>query len=218
MSGWNFRATRAAVERLLLQRFALTPDVLPRDMSEAAGIWKDEPVTLTVRSWHGRDLRTFRTVLVTGPTVEIVNLLAVPNRGAEASIFGADLVSVRPGAGLVVADLSPLRRLPHPAAADPAIPAWAASIFSRAPLLMRVTPDTAPVALAQVLALARQFADAVEARSSLLDGEAAAAIARYMSAHVADERTTTMLAQMFGAEWARRFVETILYPVSDVAL
>ena len=200
------------IETRLVDALSLSPQALPPELSAATGTWKGEPASIASTAWSGPAIALARCVRVTGASLDIGNLLVVPDPSRDAPIFGVDLVAARPVAGLVVADLSPL--VADPAAASRVdLPEWARAIFSASPLLRRVTPSGAAEAFEAVDAMADEFVRRVRSAAPLPGaGQATEAHRRYMDAHRSDERTVTMLANIFGSDWATAFVAQVLYP------
>ena len=205
-----FLDAATGIEQRAVQQLSLAPLELDASLAAVAGRWKDAPVRLEARLWSGPQVAFFRTVRVTGPQLAIVNVVAFARPPIAAPILGIDLVGARADAGLVVADLSPLD---PPGVSAPDIPAWAQPVFSTAPIFERVTADSAPVALQRVSDAVDRFIAAIH---DAPDGDGAdwcaAAIDRYMNAHLGDERMRTMLAHMFGADTAQRLWDTVLFP------
>lgn len=195
-----------AIEQQAINGLALCPDAMP---VVREGVWKDAVVTLRVSRWTGPKVALFRTARLTGEAVEIVNVIGFARAPSSAPILGIDLVAVRSDSGVVVADLSPL----GPGVSHPALPGWAQGIFSAAPLIERVTPDTAPAAVSSVMSLLARFIDGVNSAPPAADAQARRdAVERYRDGHLADERMTTMLAHMFGKAQAAALMREVLFP------
>lgn len=195
----------ALVERLYLERMSL-----PGRDSAYFGSWKDHPVKLSFRYWRGPKVAVARTVSLEGHDLEIGNLVAVARTPLDAPILGVDLVAARQDAGLVVADLSPLIGT---GCAVEGLPEWARTIFSPAPLIARVTPDTAPGALSEVGRLCERFAALVENAAPLESTSARdVAVERYRDEHLRDDRMRSMLAHMFGEGTAGILMTDVLFP------
>lgn len=156
----------------------------------------------------------------------------------------ARLVPGRPGEGearwqtMVAADLSPThpeeagrarqlagleRRLaPYrgvlPSAGE--LPAWCARWFSSHAVFSRPSPPQLGAAVAAVREMASEFvclarAAEQERRRPELVARVSTVQDEYAAAHRADDKGLTMLARMFGAGWAGRYVEEILFPDSS---
>jgi hypothetical protein len=181
-------------------------------ISTVEGEWKGGAVSLLASRWTGPKVALFRTVRLVGDGLEIANVMGIARSPLGAPILGIDLVAARRDAGVVVADLSPL----GPGASHPSLPEWAQGIFSSRPVIERVTPETAASALTTVLQLVDAFIEAVDAATASIDAAGRhAAVERYRIAHLADERMTTMLSHMFGAERAAMLMRDVLFPVIE---
>lgn len=210
MTLFRYFSALDAIEAVLSQRLHLKQMSLAGRDSSYAGSWKGRAVMMSLRFWCGPKVAVARTVRLQGHEVEIANLVAVAGRSFDAPILGIDLVAARPDAGLVIADLSPLSGAGCEVAG---MPEWARTIFSADPIVARVTPETAPEALARVATLSERFADRV-ADAPALNSSAArdAAVERYRTCHLQDERMLSMLAHMFGAATATMLMNDILFP------
>ena len=210
---FGFAAHVDRIESRLVDALSLSPLPLPPALSAATGAWKGESASIAATAWSGPAIALARFVRLTGAALDIGNVLVVPSPWRDAPIFGVDLVAARPDAGLVVADLSPLAYDPG-AAPRMDLPEWARSIFSASPVLRRITPSGAPEALEAVDAMAQEFVARLAGAPQLTaSADATHAQRRYMEAHRSDERTVTMLANIFGTAWATPFVSQVLYPV-----
>ncbi|MFL5405856.1 MAG: hypothetical protein ACJ79O_08395 [Myxococcales bacterium] len=186
------------------------------------GEWRGEPASLASRCYEGPEVRYGRVTIFAARGVEIASLVFFPRLDRKAPILGADLVEHAQGAGLVVADLSPVSEEPDvdpvlsaAAAALPSageLPPWAARIFSPTPIFARVAdPDPAAVAI-------RAAAGAFVSRVRVSVPEAAvvdavrAAQSRYVRAHREDDRALGLVAKVFGPGPARWYVEHVLFP------
>lgn len=214
---FGFATHAVRLEGHLTRALALEPIPLEAELADRDGRWKGSLARLTASAWRGPSVSFARFVSLSGPALDIGNVLVLPQPPLDAPIFGADLVGVRPDAGLIVADLSPVAGVP-PAAASAPLPDWAAGVFSDDPLIERVAADaSAAAALARVDAMAERFTASVTASAGAPPSRSPDAIreahVRYMLAHRRDEKTAAMLGQIFGAAWAAAFVERVLFPV-----
>lgn len=209
----QFRYTHAldAMERSLTESLRLTPLHLQTIAPDGfPGAWKGAAVTLKFRAWSGPKVAVARSVTLEGHELEIANFVAVARRPLEAPILGIDLISARPDAGLVVADLSPLS---GPGCSVPGIPDWARMIFSNDPIFTRVTPDTAPDTLSRVKGLCDRFAALVtDAVPHPSPDRRDAAVKQYREQHLQDDRMRAMLAHIFGADAATTLMSGVLFP------
>ena len=210
VGAFGFGAAADAIERRLVGGLKLESVPAFGHLSEGKGSWKGEAVHWRAAAWEGPRIALLRTVRVIGEHLDIVNVLAWARAPLAAPIFGADFVAARPDSALVVADLSPLD---PPGASHAELPAWAQPIFSAAPLLDRVTTNSAPGVLGRVHDLASTFVTEVQNATAAPDAAArAAAVERYRASHLEDDRMRTMLTHMFGAVTADRLLQTVLFP------
>ena len=186
------------------------------------GEWRGEPASLASRCYEGPAVRYGRVTILAARGVEIASLVFFPRLDRKAPILGADLVEHAQGAGLVVADLSPVSEEPdvdavlsRAAAALPSageLPAWAARVFSRTPIFGRVAdPDAAADA---VRTAASAFVSRVRASvpQAAFVESVRAAQSRYVRAHREDDRALGLVAKVFGPGPARWYLEEVLFP------
>ncbi len=210
MTQFRYFPALDSIESALSDRLHLKQMSLAGRASAYTGSWKGRDVRLSFRFWCGPKVAVARTVRLEGSELEIANLVAVAARPYDAPILGIDLVAARPDAGLVVADLSPLSGAGCEIAG---LPDWARIIFSADPIFARVTPETAPDALARIAGMAGRFAGLV-ADAPALESTALrdAAVERYRDCHLQDERMRSMLANMFGPDTATTLMNDVLFP------
>lgn len=233
-AGFGIAAQTESLEAEAVQRLHLTPLPLPPDLARATGVWKDAPVTLETRAYHGPAIRYARCALVRSADLEIGNLLALPDTNYPFPILGADFVAFGRDRAMFAIDLSPvlppgaardsqlagLRRRreahpPFPPGGD--LPAWCAAWFSPHALYTRPRLDDLPAVRAAVFDFLSAFADLL--RAALPDPESASAIraaqAGYAAAHREDDKGLRLLAKMFGEDWAARYLAHVLFPAPD---
>jgi phycocyanobilin:ferredoxin oxidoreductase len=227
-------ALAAETERALAGRLGLQPLRLAPALARADGMWKGGPVRLETRAYSGgviRYARFARLVGLGGLDLEIANLLCLADPLYPLPILGADLVALGQGTGMLAADLSPTlppgperdRQLSGLAAlrsAAPclppggALPGWCEAWFSSYALYTRVGPDQAEEARRAYAAFPRAFMDLVGQampRPDLMPAVRATQ-AGYAAAHRSDDKGLGLLARMFGAVWAERYIAEVLFP------
>jgi phycocyanobilin:ferredoxin oxidoreductase len=234
-SPFAFAALTAETEAYLVRELGLAPLPLEARLERAEGMWKGAAVAIETRAYRGGAIRYARFATVQGAGLDIGNVLCLPAHDHPLPILGADLVAVGRETGMLAADLSPVlpagperttqmaalerRRAGHsPLPTGGPLPAWCASWFSPYALYTRVDAaglrdaveafrDFPRVFVALVrgsaprLALARQVAEAQEG---------------YAAAHRTDDKGLRLLATMFGAAWAERYVAEVLFPPGEV--
>lgn len=232
--GFGIAALTESLEADAVQRLPLTPLPLPPDLARATGVWKEAPVAIETRAYHGPAIRYARCALVRGSDLEIGNLLILPDTTYPLPILGADFVGFGRDRAMIAIDLSPV--LPPGAARDAQLaglrrrreahppfppggelPAWCAAWFSSHALYTRPRLDDLPTVRAAVFDFLAAFADLLYAAfsDSGQDVVTRAAQAGYSAAHREDDKGLRLLAKMFGADWATRYLETVLFPAPD---
>jgi hypothetical protein len=77
-------------------------------------------------------------------------------------------------------------------------------------------------ALVEIEGAARSAALSIEGLSERARDEAARAVSEAQSGYLSDHRTQDkglgMLAKMFGAAWASRYIDAVLFPAGDAAI
>jgi phycocyanobilin:ferredoxin oxidoreductase len=228
---FGFAALTVASETLLVDALQLQLLPLPPDLVRAAGTWKGSAVTIETHAYAGEIVRYARFTRLVGGTLAIGNVLCLSDATYPLPIFGADLVGLGGEMGMVAADLSPtlppgpardeqLRDLAARRAATPplpnggALPAWCADWFSPHALYTRVTRAQAAEAARVYGAFPAAFVALARGATPHPDQAAtvAAAQAGYAAAHRTDDKGLGLLAKMFGAAWAERYVAEVLFP------
>ena len=231
MTAFGFTTLLKATEARLVAGLDLLPLSLPPELAARQGIWKGAPATLGARAYRSRAIAYARFVTVKGRDLEIANLLCLSTPDTPLPIFGADLVGFAADRGVVAADLSPV--VPHgplreqqlailaaardgcpelPSAGD--LPAWCLAWFSPRALFARPAPgqaeevarsfDAFPTAF---LALAQRTSPEEAWASSVSSVQRS-----YCLAHRDEDKGLGMLAKLFDAEFARRFIREVLFP------
>jgi phycocyanobilin:ferredoxin oxidoreductase len=206
----------AAVEDELVRGLDLRPVALPAELREARGSWKGEAVQLVARAYEGPRFRFCRFVELSGGAMSIANALCLPRRDLPLPVFGLDVVAPGHGGVMVAADLSPINGGPVPAlpphALPPggALPGWCERVFSSNPLYTRV--PIAQLGAAEEPILARVRALAAMRVAPADETQIAAAQRAYCAAHLEDDKGLGMLAHIFGAMWAERFLREVMFP------
>ncbi|AKT36906.1 hypothetical protein [Chondromyces crocatus] len=221
------RAEEALVDALGLQTLSLDPAT-----TSATGSWRGQPVTLVTRAYRGGPLRHARFVEITGSEMAIGNALCVPLPEHPLPVFGADLVTLDGAALMLVTDLSPtlpageernaqlapLREVHavHGSRLPPGgpLPPWCADWFSNFAMYTRISKNTLPAARTAFDAYLRVYESLCF--TSVQRPEHAPVVARtlegYAVAHRRDDRGLRMLAKLFGAPWAARYIAETLFP------
>jgi phycocyanobilin:ferredoxin oxidoreductase len=227
----DFAGLTAEAERLVVEALALEPVPLDPVLAVAHGSWRDRPARIETRAYAGPTVRHARFATVSAATVEIGNVLVMPRDEWALPLFGADLVSMGGRSAMIAADLSPTLPPGPPRDAQVAamgrhfaarpvlpaggeLPAWCATWFSPHALYTRPADDELPAAVAAFRAFAPAYVEL--ARATPRTPDLAADVRRvcdgYAVAHREDDKGLGVLARMFGAAWAERYVREVLFP------
>ena len=231
-----FAALTSEVQAWLVGELGLAPMALPADLAGASGTWKGAPVGIETRAYRGGPIRYARFVRLVGADLEIGNVLCLADPAYPLPILGADLVGLRRTSAMLAADLSPTlppgagrdrqlaslarRRATHPALPPGgALPVWCAAWFSPHALYTRVNPDQLAAAVAAFWDFPLGFVELVRGTAPRpgLAREVAGRQNGYAAAHRADDKGLGLLAKMFGAGWAERYLEQVLFPAAPLA-
>lgn len=199
---------------------------LPRGLSEMHGAHGGKDLSLRAWGFRAHGVAYGRCVAIDGPGIWIENTVVFPDPALALPVLGVELLVFRDRMHLVVADLFPLAdqdaglmdgispRYDH-LGSTPPMPAWAARIFSRAPIFRKPRSEDA---LAEGARAMLDVSGAWLARRSQAEACAApaAACARerllgYIQAHAADEPAKPFLARAFGP-LGERLVGEVLFP------
>ena len=235
--GFGFATLTYEAETILVRELSLKALPLPPDLSAVHGTYKDRYVSLYTRAYTSSALRYARISVLLGDGIEIGNILCLPRTTYPLPILGADLVTLRPDTGMVAVDLSPTmslgferdrqlaplaaRRATHPTF-PPAgeLPEWCRRWFSPQALFTRGTP----VQLRGIDAALADFLDcfiiAVGHTAGRAEGEHTRSDLQesYLEAHRVEDRGLRLLAHLFGAGWAQRYLEEAMFPGLPVAV
>lgn len=183
------------------------------------GSFRGHPARLTARVLFGPTVRFARFVTIVGDGLEIANVLCVPAPRSGLPIFGCELVGLGGGDTVVAAaDLSPVDRdaplplLPsHALPVGGALPAWATRWFSPRALVTRTRGCHGPAIARAVTGYADAFiAIAKHAPDSGRDFTEQQL--QYCRDHRQEDRALGMLEKIFGADYSREFISTVLFP------
>lgn len=222
------------VERQIVDAFDLTEVEIESDLACRTGTFRQASVRIESRQYRGDRIRLARFAVVQGETLEIGNVLCIPQPAYVTPILGADLVAARANSVMVAADLSPvsgiwsdhrddfdeLKRARKEAPDVPSggeLPAWAQDLFSPHALYTRVELAQAPDAYRafQVFpdVFIRRLASAEPDPSRVPDTSRSQE--HYSDVHRDDDKGLRLLGAMFGMEWAERYLRHFLFPEAD---
>ncbi len=230
MDGQIVRRT-AQTERRMIEAFGLAAIQLDPALQSRTGSFKNKPVTIRSSAVSGPLMRVARFSVISGETLEIGNVLCVPEPSRMVPILGADFVAVREDSVMLAADLSPVSDVPGDHAAQFALldralancpelppggdlPEWAVELFSERPLYTRVHPERLTEAFEVFDHYVEAFIQMVQEAEA--HPERSAEISRsqgyYSDVHRADDKGLRLLGAMFGMEWAQQYLEEFLFP------
>jgi phycocyanobilin:ferredoxin oxidoreductase len=220
------------VEHELASACALKRIDLDPDIERRTGTFRGAPVTIESAAYRGSKLRLARFAVVYGKSLEIGNVMCVPDPAYVVPILGADLVAVRPDSVMIAADLSPVSQSPDdheeqfqmvfqalstrpPVPSGGELPEWAQELFSPHSLYTRA-------GLSELDNAFKTFHIYPEVFRNMLDSsrpdpqrleEISSAQSRYMDVHRNDDKGLRLLGAMFDMDWAKRYLETFLFPL-----
>jgi phycocyanobilin:ferredoxin oxidoreductase len=233
-SAFRFGELVAELEETLTHAIDLVPVSLDPDLARAQGTWRGTPAVIETRVYRGSCLRYVRFVQMSGDGLEIGNVLCLADPVTPHPIFGADLVAVGRETGMIAADLSPTlppgparqaqlgplaaaheRRPALPSGGE--LPGWCIDWFSPYFLYTRVPPEQAADAANAFRDMVNAFVQIVRSTAPSVEHLTAVAAAQdgYAEAHRTDDKGLRMLANIFGAAWAERYLHTVLFPPLD---
>jgi phycocyanobilin:ferredoxin oxidoreductase len=220
------------IEEVWQTNLDLSPYSVPEGLGYIEGHLEGEKLVIENLCYQTPQFRKLHLELAqVGNGLDILHCVMFPNPEYALPIFGADIVGGRGGAvSAAIADLSPvnaerslpikydqaLSALPDLNFSQPrALPEWA-DIFSEFCLFVRPMGELEEQAFLQrvrdFLTLHCQIASATKPLTSEL--EVASAIAGqqyYCEKQQQNDKTRRVLEKSFGAEWADRYMTTMLF-------
>lgn len=225
-----------SIESIWQQYLELTPYDLPEDLGYVEGRLEGEKLIIENRCYQTPQFRKLHLELArVGSNLDILHCVMFPRPEYALPMFGADLVSGRGQISMAVTDLSPinsdrslpmdyeqqLAALPDVAFADArSRPLWG-DIFSDFCVLVRpANPHEESQFLAQVetfLEIHCQRAIAAvptpDQQAEILAGQR-----HYCTQQQQNDKTRRVLEKAFGAEWADRYMTTVLFDLAEADL
>ncbi len=203
----------------LQEALALEPVALEPRFESVIGSFRGHPARLWACVLRGPRIRWARFVTIVGDGLEIGNVLCIPEPSTELPIFGVDLVGLGGGDTVVAAaDLSPVDRTaplpPLPVHALPvggALPAWATRWFSPHALITRTRACDAHAIARVVTGYADAFVG-LASRAGKGGRDFTTQHLAYCRDHREEDRALGMLARIFGPDFSRAFISTVLFP------
>jgi phycocyanobilin:ferredoxin oxidoreductase len=220
-----------AIEAIWQHHLQLSPYSVPEDLGYIQGSLEGERLTIENRCYQTPQFRKLHLELAqVGVGLDILHCVMFPNPNYDLPIFGTDIVGARGQISAAIVDLSPVNAnrvlparyqeglldLPASNFAQPrALPTWA-TIFSDFCLFVR--PDSGAeedLFLERVkgfLTLHCQIASSTAPLTS--DAEIANVVSghkNYCTQQRQNDKTRRVLEKSFGAEWADRYMNTMLF-------
>lgn len=212
----------------------LSPYELPDDLGYVEGRLEGERLTIENRCYETREFRKMHLELAKiGSGLDILHCVMFPRPDYDLPMFGTDLVGGRKNnISAAIVDLSPtnseqclpkrycdaLNALPTCTFSEPReLPNWG-TIFSNFCLFVRpvdaAEEDLFLQRVKMFLKIHCQLAIATpptpEQLPSLLEGQQ-----RYCSKQQQNDKTRRVLEKAFGAEWAERYMSTVLFDMPN---
>lgn len=227
------RQVADSIESLWHRHLDLSPYDLPHDLGYVEGRLEGEKLIIENRCYQTPQFRKLHLELAkVGTTLDILHCVMFPRPEYALPMFGADLVSGRGQISMAVADLSPisqdrslpdeyetqLTNLPNAEFLEARNrPTWG-DIFSDFCVLVR--PTTAAEE-AQFLTQVEQFLEihcqqaVATAPTPDQQAEILAGQRHYCSQQQQNDKTRRVLEKAFGADWAERYMTTVLFDLVD---
>lgn len=218
-----------SIESAWQRYLELSPYDLPEDLGYVEGRLEGEKLIIENRCYQTPQFRKLHLeVAKVGNSLDILHCVMFPYPEYALPMFGADLVGGRGQISMAIADLSPIggdRTLPDAYRADltalpqlefaqsRTVPAWG-DIFSDFCVLIRPSnADEEAQFLARVedfLRIHCQQATAMSPDPARRD-EILAGQQYYCARQQQNDKTRRVLEKAFGAEWAERYMTTVLF-------
>lgn len=220
-----------AQESLLVETLGLHEYPVSADLQHHTGTFRGAPATIETRIYRSDSGHVARIATISGPTLEIGNIVCYPSPELCVPVLGADLVSVRDDSLMIAADLSPistnvsdheeqyralearLQKAPKlPSGGE--LPQWAQTLFSDHYLYTRGSLSESTAAFDRFAIYSELFmkflANAPASYEHVV--EFAEAQQRYAQIHRDDDTGLRLLGAMFGLDWAKRYLSQALFP------
>ena len=221
----------SCIESIWSQYLVLKPYTIPDDLGYVEGRLDGEKLTIENRCYQTAQFRKLHLELAkVGNTLDILHCVMFPRPHYPLPLFGADLVGGRRQISAAIVDLSPiaadrslpvtyrtaLRTLPQTQFAQPRpLPQWG-DIFSEFCLFVRPANAQEEAAFLErvkaLLTLHCQIAIATPpVASSRQRAEILAGQRYYCTKQQQNDKTRRVLEKSFGAEWADRYMTSMLF-------
>lgn len=228
------RRLAESIESIWQRYLDLSPYQLPDDLGYVEGRLEGERLVIENRCHQTPQFRKMHLELAKiGNSLDILHCVMFPRPEYALPMFGTDLVGGRGQVSMAVADLSPVsgdRTLPPsyqsslnalPAlgfAQSRTTPAWG-DIFSEYCVLIRPSTTAEETQFLQrveeFLRIHCQQAIAMSPNPARRD-EILAGQQYYCSQQQQNDKTRRVLERAFGAEWAERYMTTVLFDLPQV--
>ena len=224
------------MEAIWHKHLQLHPYQPPADMGYVEGVLDHEKLTIENHCYQTRQFRKIHLELArVGDNLDILHCVMFPHSRFNLPIFGTDIVVGRGRVSAAIGDLSPvastglppsyrqqLQEIETPHFSQPRdLPAWG-DIFSDICLFVRPTSPSEEQQfltwISRILTLHCQLGHVAQETSSI-EQEAAilAGQQRYCRQQQKNDKTRRILEQAFGAAWAERYFQTMLFDCGEPA-
>ncbi|MGF1535443.1 MAG: phycocyanobilin:ferredoxin oxidoreductase [Elainellaceae cyanobacterium] len=225
------------IETTWRQYLNLSPYRLPSDLGHIEGRLEGERLVIENSCYQTPQFRKLHLELAqVGSNLDILHCVMFPRLDYPLPMFGTDLVGSARQIGAAIVDLSPveqtgdrwtlpvgyqsaLRALPAPAFSQPRnLPQWG-HIFSEFCLFVRPAEEEQEPFVAQVRAMLEIHCQQAIATASAPErrAEIAAGQRRYCLQQQQNDKTRRVLERAFDAQWAERYMTTVLFDLPDDA-
>ena len=226
-------AVANVIEHVWQTELSLEPYQMPEDLGYVEGTLEGEKLIIENRCYQTREFRKIHLELAqVGSALDILHCVMFPRSSFALPMFGSDLVAGRGQLSMAIADLSPVmddRVLPtsydDALSALPELvfgqertfPSWG-TIFSSHCLFVRPENDQEGAQIVtRVGDFLRIHCQQARAIAPTSDETEIAAIEmgqrRYCQQQLQNDKTRRVLEKAFGAEWADRYMTTVLFDV-----
>ncbi|AFY68978.1 phycocyanobilin:ferredoxin oxidoreductase [Thalassoporum mexicanum PCC 7367] len=224
------------IELIWQQQLDLSTYQMPEDLGYVEGTLEGEKVVIKNYCYQSPTFRKLHIeVARIGDNVDILHCVMYPHSCYELPIFGADLVGTKHGISAAIADLSPTVPLSEAFTSQlnqwqpqtqhfsqpRELPAWG-SIFSPYCIFVRLNEAAEEKLFLELVqnyvTLNCQVANHLAATGQNKTGDRQQEILAHQQFYCAQQRqndkTRRILEKVFGAEWADRYINTVLFDVS----
>lgn len=226
------------IEATWQSQFVLYPYQIPKDLGYIEGTLEGEKLTIENHCYQTVQFRKIHLELAkVGQHLDILHCVMFPRTNFPLPIFGVDIVAGRGQISAAIVDLSPvsavqslparyhtaLQQLPSLQFTKPRkLPAWG-DIFSEFCLFVSPTNEQEEMSFltqaSDFLSIHCQLSKKTNPVESIeQEAMAVAGQRRYCLQQQKNDKTRRILESAFGAEWADRYLRTMLFDCGDMTV